>query len=134
MYDLDITSLLKARKAFFDVLAQSDKLEKEFYEVFRAAVIQNFEFSFELSHKFMRRWLEFDDIAEVQGILNKKELFRIAREKGLITDTLKWFDYLNTRNKISHVYDENIAEEVFKIAKHFYVDFESFIKALEMRL
>jgi len=131
---LDITPLKNAVAVFSRSLALSEKIEPEFYEVYRAGIIQNFEFGFELCWKFMQRWLKADDPKEVNGIFTKKDLFRLAFERELIRDPLKWFEYMNARNRTSHIYDEAVAEDVFKVAKTFYPDFEDFIRELEKRL
>ena len=130
---LEISSLLKAYEAFSRVLSQSGELEENYYEVYRAAIIQNFEFSFELCWKLMQRWLEMDDSRAVARTLNKKDLFRLAHTKGLIHDAEKWFEYLNARNRTSHTYDENLADSVFKTAKDFYYDFKCFLDEMEKR-
>jgi len=130
---LDISSLSKAYEAFSKVLSQSGELEENYYEVYRAAIIQNFEFSFELCWKLMQRWLKKDDTHAVDRTLNKKDIFRLAHAKGLIHDTEKWFEYLNARNRTSHTYDENIADAVFKVAQDFYYDFKDFLETMETR-
>jgi nucleotidyltransferase substrate binding protein (TIGR01987 family) len=132
-YKLDLTPLTKAFEAFSGVLSRSGELEKDFYDVYRSAVIQNFEFSFELCWKFMRRWLEIEDLSEVDRTLTKKDLFRLAHKSGLVDNAEKWFEYLSARNRTSHVYDEDIADEVFMLAKDFYPDFKKFIRELEKR-
>jgi len=131
---LDITPLKKANEAFSRALALSGKVEKEFYEVYRAGIIQNFEFGFELCWKFIRRWLEADDPKEVDRALTKKDLFRIAHERGLIRDVEKWFVYLNARNRTSHIYDEMVAEEVFSVTLEFHLDSMFFTQELEKRV
>jgi nucleotidyltransferase substrate binding protein (TIGR01987 family) len=131
---LDISPLKKALDAFSKALSQSDKLEEEFYEVFRAAIIQNFEFSFELCWKFMRRWLEMDDLSAVERMHSKKDLFRLARERNLINDSEKWFTFLDARNRTSHIYDEEVAEEVYLVAKGFHFYFKAFVVELEKRI
>ena len=131
---LDITALKKSHIAFFNALQARSKLEQEFYDVYRAAIIQNFEFSFELAWKFMRRWLENEDKAEIEAALTKKDIFRLAHKFELIDDAGKWFIYLSARNKTSHTYDEGVAEEVFIVANEFFVCFGNFINQLEKRI
>lgn len=131
---LNILPLQKANEAFSNALAQAGELEEKHHEIYRAAIIQNFEFSFELCWKFMRRWLENEDRSEVERILTKKDLFRLAEKRGLIQDSARWFEYLNARNRTSHIYDEIVAEEVFKVAKGFFPDFRDFVAQLEKKI
>ncbi|MDR2623041.1 MAG: nucleotidyltransferase substrate binding protein [Methanobrevibacter sp.] len=64
------------------------------------ALIHHFEIVYELSWKMMKRYIEMED-NEVK-ILTKKDLFRVAGEKGLIYDFHKWVGFHDARNKTSH--------------------------------
>ena len=100
-------------------------------EVIRAGVIQNFEFTYELCRKFMKRWLEANgEGASVDGA-TKKELFRIAAERRLINNVEAWFKYDEARNLTSHTYDADTAEEVFEAAKKFLGDAKIFLQKLK---
>jgi nucleotidyltransferase substrate binding protein (TIGR01987 family) len=90
-------------------------------EQFRAAVIQAFEFSFELSWKMIKRYLEQFSIEKVDGF-TAKQLFRVAHEQGLVRSAEPWFKYLEKRNLTSHTYDGTIAERVYEGAKEFLGD------------
>lgn len=67
-------------------------------------MIRAFEFSFELSWKFIKRYLEQFSIEKVDGF-TAKQLFRVAHEQGLIQNVDAWFKYLEKRNLTSHTYD-----------------------------
>lgn len=72
------------------------------------ATIQRFEFTFELSWKFLKDYF-FD-----RGIaLNyPKEVLAEAYSAGLIQDELLWVKMLSDRNMTSHTYDEKLADEI----------------------
>jgi nucleotidyltransferase substrate binding protein (TIGR01987 family) len=55
------------------------------------------------------------DYAEDKGrfdAASPKDAFRLAVHLGLIDDPLVWFNFLKNRNKASHLYDEQKADEV----------------------
>jgi len=78
------------------------------------AVIQRFEFSFELSWKLMKEVLAYDGIDALSPRAVIKEGFRTK----LINDGDAWIDMLEDRNKTSHIYDEKQANDIYvKIKK-----------------
>ena len=102
-------------------------------EVIRAGVIQNFEFTYELCWKFMKRWLELNSgAANVDGV-SRKELFRLAAESRLITGVENWFKYHIARNETAHTYDPAKASEIFTLAGSFAIDARKLLQVLEQR-
>ncbi|MCE1247280.1 MAG: nucleotidyltransferase substrate binding protein [Firmicutes bacterium] len=99
--------------------------------VVRAGVIQNFEVAYELSWKFVKRYLEAQVGSGYIDGIHRKELFRIAAEHHLIDDVESWFDYNKARNLTSHVYREEYADEVAEKAAAFLCDAKKLIEALE---
>ncbi len=80
----------------------------------RAGAIQNFEFTYELCWKFMKRWLEYNiGQSQVEG-LSRRGLFRLAAEYLLIEYVEKWIYYYRARNLISHTYNQDTADEVYE--------------------
>jgi nucleotidyltransferase substrate binding protein (TIGR01987 family) len=80
----------------------------------RDGLIQRFEFTYEISHKMLKRHLEatsanpaeFDD-------MSFQDLIRMGNERGLLLgDWPQWRNYRNMRAKTSHTYDEDVALEV----------------------
>jgi nucleotidyltransferase substrate binding protein (TIGR01987 family) len=79
---------------------------------FRAASIQAFEFTFEISVRLLRRRLaELLSAAEVER-LSFRDLLRTGAQKGLIDDPAAWFRFREMRNLSSHSYDETKAAQV----------------------
>jgi len=80
----------------------------------RDGLIQRFEFTYEISHKMLKRHLEatsanpaeFDD-------MSFQDLIRLGNERGLIPGSWpEWRNFRDMRAKTSHTYDEDIAIEV----------------------
>jgi nucleotidyltransferase substrate binding protein (TIGR01987 family) len=73
------------------------------------ATIQRFEFTFELSWKFLK------DYFLERGIqLNyPKEVIKEAFAVGIINDETIWIEMLTDRNMTSHTYDEKLADEIY---------------------
>lgn len=135
---LDLSSLMKGIDSLERAIKVASsqirgRVDTDQDEVIRAGVIQNFEFTYELCWKFMRRWLELNvGGADVDGC-TRKELFRMAAESRLITHVGKWFKYHAARNETAHTYDSAKAGEIYRIARSFAVDARRFLKTLEKR-
>lgn len=80
----------------------------------RDGLIQRFEFTYEISHKMLKRHLkvtsanpaEFDDMAF-------QDLIRTGNERALLLNNWpQWRIYHDMRAKTSHTYDENVALQV----------------------
>lgn len=79
----------------------------------RDSVIQRFEYSVELSWKIMKKFLEYGG-AQTSAV--PKDIIRLSAQAGQINDPTVWFVFLDERNKASHSYNEEIAEEVYNTA------------------
>lgn len=136
---LDISSIQRAvasleRALKVVAVKESDAaVSPDELELLTAGVIQNFKFTYELCWKFMKRWLEEQVSPEVVDGVPRVELFRVAAENLLIEDVSKWMEFHRARNKTSHIYDEDIAEEVMRVSKEFLSYAQAFLNALEKR-
>ncbi len=84
-----------------------------------AGLIQNFEFTYELSWKAIKRWLENNISPDVADGVTRRELFRMAVENLLIPDVQEWMTYHAARNETSHRYGEEMAQEVMQVMGKF---------------
>jgi len=73
-------------------------------------VIQRFEFCYEICWKLIKYYLENEGIQEAKS---PKSTFREAFKIGIIQEGEKWIDMLNDRNLTSHVYDEEVAFDIY---------------------
>lgn len=100
-----IKQLREAFKRFEDVM------QKEKDEYIRDSAIQRFEFTFELVWKTLKVYLESEKGLRVYS---PRDAVKSAFQVGLIGDDIKWIEMIETRNLTSHVYNEEIAEKVYK--------------------
>ncbi len=124
---------LQAVQSKSEDAAFMDSLDEITRQAIRSGVIQHFEFTYELAWKFMRRRLEADiGRSSVDGI-NRRDLFRIAAENGLIEDVEAWFRYHLSRNETSHTYDLSVAAGVYARSLDFARDAVSLLSMLEAK-
>lgn len=102
----------------------------------RDGLIQRFEFTYELAHKMLKRFLEatsptpalFDE-------MNFQDLIRTGNEQNLLlNDWSVWRKYRAMRSKTSHTYDEDIALEVVAGIPEFIEEAQHLCDQLRKRL
>ena len=116
-----IAQLEKSLEYATSSLAQADP---GLFEQFRNSVIQCFEFTYELSHKMLKRYLEATaanpdevDLATFQNLI------RLGNEKNLLrSDWSKWKTYRQARTDSSHTYDVQKAASVYQVAADFLLE------------
>ena len=95
----------------------------------RSAVIQSFEFSYELSLRLLRRVAD-GTLAE----LSFADLLRAAADAGLVSDPQVWREWRELRNATSHAYHEAKAQAIAERAAGFGADAAALLFALEASL
>lgn len=135
---LDLSSLRKAVGSLERTINVANAIiegavDTDQEKVIRAGVIQNFEFTYELCWKFIKRWLEENAGGSAVDGLTMKELFRLVAEKQLIKDVEAWFEYHKQRNKTSHTYNEDTAESVYGTTFKFAGDAKDLLMSLEAK-
>lgn len=121
--NLILTPFRKALASLEEVIAQPKN------DFIRDATIQRFEYTYELAWKMIKRHLDWAGFSDTAA-LSRKDLFREAAKIGLIPDPERWFDYNRARNESSHAYNQEIAEDVYKIARDFLPDAAALLAAL----
>ena len=113
-----IRQLEKSLKYANSSLARRDA---ELFEQLRNSVIQCFEFTYDLSHKMLKRYLEATAASPEEVDLDTfQNLIRSGNEKGLLrSDWLRWRIYRQARTDSNHTYDESKAAAVYAIAPDF---------------
>ena len=127
---LDLSSFNKAITSFRIAIDEYNKDTKNFFV--RDSVIQRFEYTYSLSLKMIKRYLENNE--ENVNEFSFNELIRTANEKGLLLDNLEnWNNYRLKRNIISYTYDADKAQEIISIVDNFYNEVKFLYKELEKR-
>ena len=85
------------------------RLEKD--EFMRDSAIKRFEMTFDLSRKAVKAYLE-----EFKGVpcASPKGCFREAYRQGLLDYDEYWLELTDTRNLAVHIYQEELAEEIYQ--------------------
>ena len=116
------------RKDFDKALGRLEEaLGVEATRLIKDGTIKRFEFTFELAWKLMQAIIQF------QGLDAKspKKSIRIAAQIGLVDNPDEWITYLEKRNLTAHVYDLDMADEVYECAKLFLPDGRKLLQCAE---
>jgi len=104
-------------------------------EQLRNSVIQCFEFTYELSWKSLKRYLEATEPnpAEID-ISTFQNLIRLGNERALLrSDWRRWKTYRQARTDSSHTCDVTKAEAVFAVAPDFLAEARGLFDELTRR-
>jgi nucleotidyltransferase substrate binding protein (TIGR01987 family) len=102
----------------------------------RDGLVQRFEFSYEISHKMIKRYLEMTSATPAEyDSMAFADLIRSANEQGLLHgDWSDWRTYREMRSKTSHTYDEQVALEVVAGIPAFLSEAEYLLQQLQSRI
>lgn len=116
--DLNIEALEKAVASLGAALARR---EREPDDMIRDACILRFEFTYELSHKMLKLFLEATSANPDEfDSMPFQDLIRTGSERGLLlSDWSRGKVFRRARSITSHTYDEDKAREVFAIIPEF---------------
>ncbi len=109
---------------------QEDDIE---YEIYRSAVIKEFEIILELSGKLLKKVLrDYFHSHKAVDKLTFKEIFRQAGLHGLLTidEVEHWLTYRDNRNSTSHDYGEALANKTLILIEDFIVDTNKVIEVI----
>lgn len=81
------------------------------------SLIKRFEFTYEMAWKLMMSYEKENGITELMG---SKDVVRRAFAMSLIDNGEAWLEMIDDRNKTSHLYDEEMAEDVIDDILHTY--------------
>lgn len=130
---LDITSLENAVERLREGLARHRQEPGD--EQLRDGLIQRFEFTYELSHKTLRRFLqERSPSSEEVARLSFAELIRAANAQGLLrAEWPAWRRFRDIRTRTTHTYDAETAAAVVAEIPAFLAEVEDLCAELRKR-
>lgn len=83
--------------------------ERELNELEKQGLIQSFEFTHELAWNVIKDYFYYQGNVEIRG---SRDATREAFKFDLISEGEIWMDMIVSRNKTSHTYDEETANEI----------------------
>lgn len=96
----------------------------------RDGIIQRFEYCLEISWGSSKKVLEFHEIKAD----TPRNVFRELAKIGWIDNPDEWILFLEARNKTSHIYHDEIANELFRIIPSFLSASKKLLATLEEKL
>jgi nucleotidyltransferase substrate binding protein (TIGR01987 family) len=123
---------------FENALVSLNEAIKKFYEdesdkFIRDSVIQRFEYTYEVSYKMLRRFLQLSEHSE--GSFDEfvfADVIRTANERNLLLGNLEsWVEYRKMRNITSHSYDEEKANAIISVVPSFAKEAEFLLNKLK---
>jgi nucleotidyltransferase substrate binding protein (TIGR01987 family) len=131
---LDTTSFGNAVRRLREGIARYEREPAD--EQIRDGLIQRFEFTYELSHKMLRRYLKEtaaspDEIEQMPFA----DLIRTGNAQGLLRgDWPVWRRFREMRARTSHTYDAKVASQVVAAIPAFLEEAEHLYAELQPRL
>jgi len=105
---------------------------RELSNLEKQGVIQAFEYTHELAWTSLKDFLEYKGQKEIYG---SRDASRMAFQLGIVEDGEGWMDMIQSRNKTSHTYNKETAEEIVTaVTKRYYKLFNNLADTLEKHL
>ena len=94
--------------------------ERELSRLEGQGLVQGFEFTHELAWNTLKDFLQYKGNNE--GLYGSRDATRQAFKLGLLDDGQVWMDMIKSRNKSSHTYNEETAQEIMDLIIHSYLN------------
>ncbi|HEX6982169.1 MAG TPA: nucleotidyltransferase substrate binding protein [Balneolaceae bacterium] len=99
-------------------------------ELEQEGIIQRFEYTFDLSWKTLKDYLQYQGYQDITG---SRDTFREAFKSELIESGEVWMRMIESRNLTSHTYDEETAANILEsITEEYFPLFLQLKKRLEI--
>ena len=114
------------KKAFTQLKKFIDK--GELSELEMQGLVKAFEYTYELAWTTMKDFLEYRGQADIYG---SRDAIRKAYQLGLVDDGALWMDMLQSRNKTSHTYNQETAQEICTaVTEDYFPAFRQFMEKM----
>jgi len=103
------------------------------YDIYRSAVIKEFEIILEQSGKLLKKVLKpYFHTPKAVDKLVFKDIFREAGLHGLLAleEVQRWLEYRDNRNSTSHDYGEDLVNHTLTLMQQFVIDANSLVKVI----
>ena len=94
-------------------------IDKEENDIVIDCTLHRFKFTFELTWKTLKDYMEYNGIIEVTG--SPREVIKEAFRNNIIQDGENWINMMLARNSLSHLYDEEKSREIYMEIKEKYI-------------
>lgn len=118
-----------------DKLVEAIELKSHLYSlgfsnIYLDLIVKRFEFTFEMSWKAIKRYLNSVGIES----LNPRSCFQEAYAQGLIKDESVWLEMIEQRNLSSHIYNESEISPIIQSVERYKTAFVGLKQELEERI
>ena len=122
------------KNAFFllrEAVSKIKEKEIELSQLEKEGVIQRFEYTWELTWKVLKDYLEYTGV--ILETITPASTIKTAISVNMIKNGDIWMEALDSRNKMSHTYDFKKFEEIIlQIQNHYYFEIEDlYLKLLK---
>jgi len=112
------------------VLRREEFYQGGFGDIYLDLVVKRFEFTYEMSWKAIKRYLNFIGL----DCPSPRGCFKEAFVQKVIAEESVWLDMIEQRNLTSHVYDESEVAEILGKIDRYRLAFQELLATLEARL
>lgn len=106
--------------------------DRELSDLEKQGMIQAFEYTHELAWTTLKDFLEYKGQKDIYG---SKDATRMAFRLSILEDGEGWMDMIQSRNKTSHTYNKETAEEIVTaVTKVYYRLLVNLLKKLNEQL
>lgn len=126
-----LVNFSKSLERFSSAVDRKDEIYKDGYsDIYLDLIVKRFEFTYEMSWKVIKRYLDYTGI----GCNNPRSCFKEAFNQGLIESEPVWLEMIEMRNLSSHTYCEDDIKEILARLNTYKEAFNTLKKNIETHL